>query len=89
MDKLTDNYIEFHALNGTPPEKVLQYQQIVNDAYREDRMMVSKRWGKLMEVTPRVFWAETFGGQDFVVIHWETIRFQTAEEYWKDEDVIE
>lgn len=92
MEGATDQYIEFKQVNGTPEEIMSQYAAIVNAAFKENRMGLSKRWGELMEFEVRAFWLEEIVGSTFVCLAWHSEKYLSKKAFFEqsdDEDIIE
>lgn len=89
MDKLTDNYIEYKEVFGSPQDIMAKYAEMVNAAFRENRMGMSKRWGEVMELEPRAYWLEEIGSASFVCICWQTTRYRSKEDFFADEQAEE
>lgn len=92
MEGATDQYIEYRHITGSPDEIMNQYASIVNSAFKENRMGLSKRWGELMEFGVRNFWMEDIKGTTFVCRCWHSEKYLSKKEFFEqagEEEVIE
>lgn len=79
--QLSDEYIEYFPLHGSPHEVMEEFKDLVNERLARIESVYSPRWEAMLEKTVQAFWIETIDGQHFACIGYHTSHFKSREEF--------